>query len=81
MVRSRIRAALAGEPSHAAFFSPDHPSKGLQVTAAIAAQLAKEAAERGAWGAFVTIPIIGRSRIVDDARMERGRAPQGPPLN
>ena len=53
----RIRAALAGEPSHAPFLSPDHPSRGLQVTAGIGRLFAKEAAGRGAWGAVVIIPI------------------------
>lgn len=53
----RIRAVMKGEPSHAAFFQPDHPARGLQVTAAIARTFAREVKERGSWAGFVIIPI------------------------
>ncbi len=55
----RIRAAIKKEPSHAAFFSPEHPSKALLVTATIAKTFAKESGERGSWGGFFIIPLIG----------------------
>ena len=53
----RIQAVRKGEPSHAAFFQPDHPARGLQVTAAIARAFVREVAARGSWGAVVVIPI------------------------
>jgi hypothetical protein len=53
----RIQAVRKGEPSHAAFFQPDHPSRGLQVTSAIARTFVREVAARGSWGGVVIIPI------------------------
>lgn len=55
----RIQAAIKREPSHAAFFKPEHPSRALAVTAGIARGFHEEAAKRGAWGALVFIPLIG----------------------
>ena len=53
----KMRAAQRGEPSHAAFYRPDHDSRGLAVTSAIARTFVKEAKDRGAWGGVVIIPL------------------------
>lgn len=53
----RMRAAMSGEPSHAAFYRPDHGSGGLAVTTAIARTFAQEASQRGAFGGVVIIPL------------------------
>lgn len=53
----RIQAVRKGEPSHAAFFQPDHPARGLHVTSAIARAFVREVAARGSWGGVVIIPI------------------------
>ena len=53
----RVRAALAGETAHAAFYGPDHPSGGLAVTAAIARAFQREATARGAAPVVIVIPL------------------------
>jgi hypothetical protein len=52
----RIRARLAGRPSYAEFFEPDHPSGALPVTEAILLAFAKEARQRGQKPMVVMIP-------------------------
>jgi hypothetical protein len=52
----RILARLAGRPSYAAFYSPDHPSRALQVTEAIIQAFAREARRRGQKFLVVMIP-------------------------
>lgn len=53
----KVQAAARGEPTHAAFYRPDHASGGLRVTAAIARAFASEASGRGAFGGVVIIPL------------------------
>jgi lysophospholipase L1-like esterase len=48
----RIRAKLTGEPWYKEFYEKDHPSRGLQVTAAILAAFTRTAAARS------KIPIV-----------------------
>jgi len=62
----RMRAAMSGEPSHAPFYKPDHESGGLAVTSAIARTFAKEAAERGAFGGVVIIPLPADLKYLKD---------------
>lgn len=64
----RIRSAMKRESSYVAFFHPEHASGALQVTAGIAKAFHDEAKERGSWGAFVFIPLIGDM----EARKKKG---------
>ena len=65
----RFCAAMAGESPWAPFYDEHHPSGALAVTAAIARELRREAARRGAFGAVVVIPDAADLRT----RRRRGR--------
>lgn len=53
----RVRAALAGEPPHAAFYRADHPSRGLAVSAGILRAFRHDAVARGVSPYVVFIPL------------------------
>jgi hypothetical protein len=52
----RFRAGLAGRPSYAEFYDPQHPSQALQVTEAIMEAFAAEARRRGQKPMVLLIP-------------------------
>lgn len=54
----KLKAAMKGEPSHAPFYRPDHPSRGLDVTAGIAAAFHDEAKKRGAKAFVLLVPLV-----------------------
>ncbi len=66
----RIQARLRGNPSYAAFYSNDHPSGALALTAAIVGDFFSEAESRGQHPLFLVVPDIQDLRI-----LERGEDP------
>jgi hypothetical protein len=54
----RIRAALRGEASYAAFYEPSHPSRALAVTAAIMERFVSGARARGQTPLLLLIPDV-----------------------
>ena len=52
----RVRVRLTGRPSWGDFFTPDHPSGALQLTAAIAEAFVREAERRGRRALVIMLP-------------------------
>lgn len=52
----RVRAALRGEPWYASLYRPDHPARGLEVTARVLEAFAREARARGQRPLILLIP-------------------------
>lgn len=54
----KLRAALAGRPSHAAFYEPSHPARAVDITLGIAERFVQDAHARGAAPVVVLIPLV-----------------------
>ena len=54
----KFKAYFKGEPTHLAFYNPNHPSNSLNITAAIMINFCTVAAERGQYPILTIIPYL-----------------------
>ena len=52
-----VRAELRGIPRHLSFYAPDHPHRGVELTASIGEQFAEEARSAGRIPAVLLMPV------------------------
>jgi hypothetical protein len=69
-----IQAQLRGVPWYADFYSPDHPSRGLEVTTAIIETFVREAIQRQQ----TPLPVILPTRLDFEHHVETGAWPHEP---